>query len=38
MRDPRTIHPAVPLLLSLALVAGLFIGHGMRRELSLIHI
>lgn len=32
MRDPRTINPAVPLLLSLALVAGLFIGHGMRRE------
>ncbi len=32
MRDPRTIHPAVPLLLSLALVVGLFIGHGMRRE------
>ncbi len=32
MRDPRTIHPSIPLLLSVALVAGLFIGHGMRRE------
>ncbi len=30
MKEPRIIHPVVPLLLSLALVAGLFIGHGGR--------
>lgn len=32
MRDRRIIHPVVPLLLSLALVAGLFIGHGSQRS------